>query len=116
MTGGFFNSLLGSKTTLQKPTIPSFKVGVPSFKIGGPVAEDRRMTFQAFNVLIEEMVPIQGDLCPQHGKMATPFNDKIMPDLSCPGSKFGGRRRTRKFKNKKRNTRQKKRLNISRRH
>jgi len=116
MTGGFFNSLLGSKITLQKPTIPSFKVGVPSFKIGGPVAEDRRMTFQAFNVLIEEMVPIQGDLCPQHGKMATPFNDKIMPDLSCPGSKFGGRRRTRKFKNKKRNTRQKKRLNISRRH
>jgi hypothetical protein len=47
------------------------------------------------------MVPIQGDLCPLKGEMFNPFNNQIMPDLSCPGSKFGGRRRTRKFINKK---------------
>jgi hypothetical protein len=73
----------------------------PSFKIGGPVAEDRRMTSQAFNSLVQKMVPIQGDLCPLKGEMFNPFNNQIMPDLSCPGSKFGGRRRTRKFINKK---------------
>ena len=72
---------------------------IPSFKIGGPVAEDRRMTLQAFNTLIQQMVLIQGDLCPLSGKMFNPFNNQIMPDLSCPGLKinFGGRR-TRKSK------------------
>ena len=66
---------------------------------GGPVAEDRRMTLQAFNTLIQQMVLIQGDLCPLSGKMFNPFNNQIMPDLSCPGLKinFGGRR-TRKSK------------------
>ena len=61
---------------------------------GGPVAEDRRMTLQAFNTLIQQMVLIQGDLCPLSGKMFNPFNNQIMPDLSCPGLKinFGGRR------------------------
>jgi hypothetical protein len=59
------------------------------------------MTSQAFNSLVQKMVPIQGDLCPLKGEMFNPFNNQIMPDLSCPGSKFGGRRRTRKFINKK---------------
>ena len=54
------------------------------------------------------MVPIQGDLCPQKGKLFNPFNNQIMPDLSCPGLKFGGIRRTRKFKNKKRKSRKNK--------
>jgi hypothetical protein len=48
------------------------------------------------------MVPITGDLCPLSGKMSdpSPFNNQIMPDLSCPGLKinFGGRR---KLKSKK---------------
>jgi hypothetical protein len=46
------------------------------------------------------MVPIQGELCPLSGKMFNPFNNQIMPDLSCPGLKinFGGRR---KLKSKK---------------
>jgi hypothetical protein len=67
---------------------------------GGPVSEDRRMTLQAFNTLIQQMVPIQGELCPLSGKMFNPFNNQIMPDLSCPGLKinFGGRR---KLKSKK---------------
>ena len=92
---------------------PSF----PSFKIGGPVAEDRRMTLQAFNTLIKQMVPIQGDLCPQKGQMSNPFNNQIMPDLSCPGLKFGGRRniklKSKKLKYKKNKSR---RQNKSRRY
>lgn len=63
----------------------------PSVKIGGEVAEDRRMTMQAFNTLIQQMVPLQGNLCPQKGQIVNPFNNQIMPDLSCPGAKFGGR-------------------------
>jgi hypothetical protein len=72
---------------------------------GGPVSEDRRMTLQAFNTLIQQMVPIQGELCPLSGKMFNPFNNQIMPDLSCPGLKinFGGRRirKSKKLKYKK---------------
>jgi hypothetical protein len=65
-------------------------------KFGGPVAEDTRMTLQAFNKLIEEMTPLTGDLCPLQGKMVIPFTDEMMPDLSCPGLKFGGKRRNTK--------------------
>jgi hypothetical protein len=74
---------------------------------GGPVAEDIRMTLQAFNTLIQQMVPIQGDLCPQSGKIFNPFNNQIMPNLSCPGLKIGGRRKlkTRKLKTRKLKTR-----------
>ena len=81
---------------------------------GGSVAEDRRMTFEAFNTLIRAMVPLTGNLCPQKPQtpsaMVDPFNAKIMPDLSCPGMKFGGKRkrlfRTRKnSRTKRRNTR-----------
>ena len=63
---------------------------MPSIKIGGPVAEDRRMTAQAFNSLIQQMVPLTGDLSPQSGQMANPntFTNNIMPDLSCSLSTF----------------------------
>jgi hypothetical protein len=83
--GGFFSS------SKSKPVV----------KIGGQVAEDRRMTQQAFDTLIEKMVPLEGDLCPQKGEMADPFNTQAAPDLSCPGLKFGGRRRTRKSRTKR---------------
>ena len=91
---------------------------IPSFKIGGPVAEDRRMTLQAFNTLIQQMVLIQGDLCPLSGKISnpSPFNNQIMPDLSCPGLKIGGRRiiKSKKLKYKKIKSK-KRRQNKSRR-
>ena len=89
---------------------------IPSFKIGGPVAEDRRMTLQAFNTLIQQMIQIQGDLCPLSGKMFNPFNEQIMPDLSCPGLKIGGRRtrKSKKLKYKKLKSK-KRRQNKSRR-
>ncbi len=84
--------------------------------IGGPVAEDRRMTFAAFNVLMNKMVPLSGNFCPQKPPqpeaMVNPFNAQIMPDLSCPGAVVtGGRKkRTRHITRKravsrKRNTR-----------
>jgi hypothetical protein len=77
--------------------------GTPQKQIfGGPVAEDIRMTTQAFNALIQQMVPIQGDLCPQSGKMFNPFNNQVMPDLSCPGLKIGGKS---KLNTRKLNTR-----------
>lgn len=90
--GGFFSSLTSKSST---PTSNS------SIKIGGEVAEDRKMTKQAFDTLIQQMVPLQGNLCPQKGQMSNPFNNQIMPDLSCPGLKFGGRRRSKKLKTKK---------------
>ena len=129
--GGFFDSLFGSKAPvaaaqgaaqgaapvtavtakpIQGQTAPVLTPvqpqGMPQKQtFGGPVAEDRRMTLQAFNTLIQQMVPIQGDLCPLSGKMFNPFNNQIMPDLSCPGLKinFGGRRihKSKKLKYKK---------------
>jgi hypothetical protein len=92
----------------KNPSTQSSTTSKSIFKIGGEVAEDRRMTKEAFNSLIQQMVPLQGDLCPQKGKMANPFNNNIMPDLSCPGLKMGGRRmnKTKKHgKSKKRYTR-----------
>jgi hypothetical protein len=79
----------GFDFSMPKFTTPN--VNMPKF--GGPVAEDIRMTLQAFNQLIQEMVPLQGELCPLKGKMVNPFNNQTMPDLSCPGLKFGGKRR-----------------------
>jgi hypothetical protein len=99
--GGLFSSFNSKLSgSINKPTI----------KIGGEIAEDRRMTKQAFNTLMEKMVPLEGDLCPQKGEIAEPFNTQAAPDLSCPSLKFGGRRKSRsrklgKRKNKKRNTR-----------
>jgi len=84
---------------------------------GGPVAEDIRMTLQAFNTLIQQMVPIQGELCPQNGKIFNPFNNQIMPNLSCPGLKIGGRRKlnTRKLNTRKLKKRKSKKNKSSRR-
>lgn len=75
-------------------------VSIPTVKIGGEVAEDRKMTKQAFDTLIQQMVTLQGNLCPQRGQMSNPFNNQIMPDLSCPGLKFGGKKYNRKFTRK----------------
>jgi len=58
------------------------------------------MTKQAFDTLIQQMVPLQGNLCPQKGQMSSPFNNQIMPDLSCPGAKFGGKKYRRKLSRK----------------
>jgi len=84
-------------------------------KIGGPVAEDRRMTKESFNLLVQQMEPIQGNLCPQKGKMHDPFNAQMMPDLSCPGSIFGGKYIKNKTNRRKKRTnktnRRKKRTN-----
>ena len=119
VAGGFFDSMFGSTPApapvaqgapvapvaakpLQGQTAPvltAVKAQPQKQTFGGPVAEDRRMTLQAFNTLIQQMVLIQGDLCPLSGKMFNPFNNQIMPYLSCTGLKinFGGRR-TRKSK------------------
>ena len=106
--GGWFSS---NPTTALAPITSTSTPSKSFVKIGGEVAEDRRMTMQAFNTLVQEMVPLQGNLCPQKGNMSNPFNNQIMPDLSCPGAKFGGKRRHRRTKKnkrvKKRNTRNK---------
>jgi hypothetical protein len=129
--GGIFDSIFGSNAPVVAATPVAAgpvaatpvaagpaqqKSMIPSFKIGGPVAEDRRMTLQAFNTLIKQMVPIKGELCPLSGKMSDPFNDQIMPDLSCPGLKIGGRRiiKSKKLKYKKLKSK-KRRQNKSRR-
>ena len=72
-----------------------------SIKIGGEIAEDRRMTKNAFDLLIQEMIPLQGDLF-------NPFTNNIMPDLSCPGSKFGGKRINKKTKKNRKTMKTKK--------
>ena len=101
--GGWFSSLLDSKpknpdnvsaqsmptTTAQSMPTTSTRMSMPTMKIGGPVAEDKRMTLNAFNSLMQQMVPLQGNLCPQSGQMASNNTFKgqtIMPDLSCPGA------------------------------
>jgi hypothetical protein len=95
-------------TAVKAQGTPVVAQGTPVQKqmFGGPVAEDRRMTLQAFNTLIQQMVQIQGDLSPLSGKMFNPFNNQIMPDLSCPGL-IGGRRKlkSKKLKYKKHKTR-----------
>ena len=67
-------------------------------KIGGSVAEDKRMTLKAFNTLIQQMIPLSGNLCPPKGQMSNPFNNEIMSDLSCSGLKIGGKSKTKKSK------------------
>jgi hypothetical protein len=86
----------------------SSSVKPPSVKIGGSVAEDRRMTSKAFNTLVQQMVPLSGNLCPTKGQMASPFDNNIMPDLSCPMSPVGGKRRTKKSKKSKKTKKSKK--------
>jgi len=95
---------------LQKPNQVSSPINTPqtrgTFKIGGPVAEDRKMTLETFNSLIEQMVALQGNLCPLQGNIFNPFTNqtKTMPDLSCLGVKIGGKHnksKKRRQKNKK---------------
>jgi hypothetical protein len=93
----------GTKNNIV-PNVKIPNVKIPNVKIGGAVSQDRRMTLNAFNQLIESMVPLNGNLCPQTGQMANPFNNQIMSDLSCPGSKFGGGK-YRKKTNRKNKTR-----------
>jgi hypothetical protein len=108
-TGGGLFGFSSSKTTAPVAAGPAVKIpAIPSVKLGGAIAEDRRMTKDAFNSLVKQMVPLNGNLCPQSGTMANPFNDQIMPDLSCPGSKFGGRRRTRRYKKSNKSKKSKK--------
>ena len=87
----------------------------PTMKIGGSVAEDKRMTLDAFNTLVKEMVPLTGDLCPVNGQMSNPFNNKIMPNLSCPKTQVGGKRRTKKYKKSKKKRGSKKMKKIKKR-
>ena len=63
---------------------------MPNIKFGGAVAEDIRMSMNAFNSIIQQMVHLSGDLCPQKGNMASPFNNTMMPYLSVSSAKFGG--------------------------
>lgn len=86
----------------------SSSVRPPSVKIGGSVAEDKRMTSKAFNTLVQQMVPLSGNLCPTKGQMASPFDNDMMPDLSCPMSAVGGKRRTKKSKKLKKTKKSKK--------
>lgn len=100
-----------ANTTPQKSSSAFFsrtpsKTGV---KIGGEVAEDRRMTMQAFNSLLQQMVPLKGNLCPQSGQIVNPFNDQMMPDLSCPGLKVGGKRGKKRTLKQRKNRRNKSR-------
>ena len=98
-----------SKTTVSSTSSPITTTNsfVSTPKIGGQVSEDKRMTMQAFNSLIKQMVTLQGNLCPQKGQIVNPFNNQIMPGLSCPGAKFGGKRGKKqtykRIKNRRRN-------------
>lgn len=76
---GFTSSFSSLKQSIPK-TISSL---TPSIKIGGEVAEDVRMSSEAFNSLIQQMVPLEGEFCPLSGTIVNPFNETIMPKLSC---------------------------------
>ena len=102
------NTPIQPKKSLMSFNMPNIKtpaINIP--KIGGQVAEDVRMTQQAFNNLVSQMVNLTGDFCPQSGNMAINiFNQQMMPDLSCPGAKFGGK----KLKRRTRHNRKSKKL------
>jgi hypothetical protein len=88
-------------STTTTPTTTPTSSSRFTMKIGGEVAEDRKMTMQAFNTLLQQMTPLQGELCPMKGDIVNPFTNGIMPDLSCPGNKLGGKRVRKTRKNKK---------------
>ena len=97
---------------LSMPSMP--KISDRLTRHGGPVAEDVRMTSKAFNSLIEQMTPIQGDdLCPLSGTIISPFDNNMMPVLTSDPIKKGGRR-TRKNKKSKKSRKTKKRLSKKR--
>jgi hypothetical protein len=88
-------SSMFTKMSASIPKVSVPKVSVPTMKFGGKVAEDIRMTSNAFNSLINQMIQISGDLCPQKGQMATTttFNTETVPDLSCTSvTKIGGKK------------------------
>ena len=89
--GGFFSS---SKVTTSTTATP--------IKSSKSIAEDVRMDKTSFQKLINEMIPLTDNLSPQKGKMFDPFTNIIMPNLSCPSLKFGGKKR--KTKNRKNKT------------
>lgn len=101
---------------LSMPSMP--KISNSLTRHGGPVAEDVRMTMNAFDSLIEQMTPISGDLCPLSGKIIdNPFNNNMMTVLtSDPVSNpvTTGGRRTRKYKKSKKSRKTKKRLSKKR--
>jgi hypothetical protein len=101
-------------TSWLSSTKKSIMASKPNIKIGGEVAEDSRMTMQAFNSLVQQMVPLQGNLCPQKGTIIDPFNNQLMPDLSCPATKIGGKRNNRKTKKRRKTKRRRK--TFSRKH
>jgi hypothetical protein len=80
----------------------------PFFKIGGKVEEDRRMTLQSFQSLVNQMSPLSGNMCPQSGPVVNSFNNQMMPDLSCMEVKVGGKRLRRKKTKKHNNSRKSK--------
>jgi hypothetical protein len=47
------------------------------------------------------MVPLQGNLCPLKGKIVNPFDNQVMPNLGCPGIKFGGSNKYKKLHSRK---------------
>jgi hypothetical protein len=59
---------------------------------GGKVAEDIRMTAKAFNLFIIAMKPITDEnKCPQKGEtIDSPFDNNVMPELSCFGGDSSG--------------------------
>jgi hypothetical protein len=97
--GGIFEDLLtlfspatSNSTTFQKTEVkqintPDMKMSgikMSGIKIGGPVAQDVRVTREAFKKLIDKMDPLVGNFNPQKGKMAeNVFNNKLMPEIGC---------------------------------
>jgi len=110
------NATTPTNTNATKPTILN-RISKLT-KIGGEVAEDRRVTNQAFNTLVQKMVPLQQDnLSPLQGEIVNPFNNDVMPNLSCPGSKFtgGSKKRGRSYKSVTRKLKSRKLIKSKRR-
>ena len=110
------NATTPTNTNAAKPTILNTISKLT--KIGGEVAEDRRVTNQAFNTLVQKMVPLQQDnLSPLQGEIVNPFNNDIMPNLSCPGTKFtgGSKKRGRSYKSVTRKLKSRKLIKSKRR-
>uniref|UniRef100_A0A6C0LCT2 Fungal lipase-type domain-containing protein n=1 Tax=viral metagenome TaxID=1070528 RepID=A0A6C0LCT2_9ZZZZ len=79
---GFFNV---DQARVAAPAPPpkksSFSISMP--KIGGDVKEDVKMTKEAFTLLVSEMKPLTGDLCPKTGPLIEDiFTAVVMPDIS----------------------------------
>jgi len=105
--GGFFSKAKDVAKGVGNK-VGNFKL----FKIGGPVAQDVRMTYDAFNKLIKKAYPLyEGDLCPMIGNDFNPFNEQMAPELMCQVLQKGGRRQRRTCRYKKHSTHKHKRHN-----